>query len=317
MVIQILVWMFVFHWSVTQPQATDGEASLLPVTRLLYGAATCLERNFRSTGSSQQSPLNSGNVINAKSASDLCNELRELRHSSGHSGSGSDSATLPAVTLLRSLAEACRTQEEHLESEKKRLQKELSEAYHAVGQSEYQLFGIWVHQGQDARSGHYLAFLKDWREDRWMRFSDSSVSFVTWEEVRSAAVGAADRTSDRTAEKAEKAEKSEKSSSSAYVLVYMEASLVRAHDAQACQEKNLPISSELYEEIQADNIVLQNERGSWEQQVKTRELRQHAQAIFQHYAGLLHRWEPRKQLGDAAGNPHDPNHRKMLNDPVP
>ena len=314
--IQILVWTFVFHWSVTQPQATDGEASLLPVTRLLHGAATCLERNFRSTESSQKSPLNSGNVINAKSASDLCNELRELRHS-GHSGSGSDSATLPAVTLLRSLAEACRTQEEHLESEKKRLQKELSEAYHAVGQSEYQLFGIWVHQGQDARSGHYLAFLKDWREDRWMRFSDSSVSFVTWEEVRSAAVGAADRTSDRTAEKAEKSEKSEKSSSSAYVLVYMEASLVRAHDAQACQEKNLPISSELYEEIQADNIVLQNERGSWEQQVKTRELRQHAQAIFQHYAGLLHRWEPRKQLGDAAGNPHDPNHRKMLNDPVP
>ena len=307
--------MFVFHWSVTQPQATDGEASLLPVTSLLYGAATCLESNFRAATESSQpsqhsSPLNSGNVINSinsKSASDLRDEL-----CSGQSGSGHDSETLPAVTLLRSLAEACRTQEEHLESEKKRLEKELSEAYDAVGQSEYQLFGVWVHQGQDARSGHYLAFLKDWLEDRWIRFSDSSVSFVTWEEVRSAAVGASGRASDR-AEKAEKAEKSEKSSSSAYVLVYMEASLV-PHDAQGCQ---LPISSELYEEIKADNIVLQNERGSWEQQVKTRELRQHAQAIFQHYAGLLHRWEPRKQLGDAAGNPHDPNHRKMLNDPVP
>ena len=30
---------------------------------------------------------------------------------------------------------------------------------------------------------------KDWREDRWMRFSDSFVSIVSWEEVRKAALG--------------------------------------------------------------------------------------------------------------------------------
>jgi len=104
-------------------------------------------------------------------------------------------------------------------------------------------------------------------------------------------------------------------SSSAYVLVYMESSLARAQ-AEAGEKDPAISASALFEEIQADNKVLQTERGTWEEQVKARELRQHAQAIFQAYAGLLHRWEPRKQMGDAAGNPHDPNHRKMLNDPA-
>ena len=285
---------------------------MLPVTRLLHGAANCLESNFRAFENSRSSsgaaalevpleaPLDSNHVLTRSTAS-TSDDLRRLMD--GLDGLDTDGLQKPVakpVALLRSLAEACRQQEEYLESEKLRIQRELSEAYNAVGQSEYQLFGIWVHQGQDARSGHYLAFLKDWREDRWMRFSDSSVSFVTWEEVRSAAgVGKSSSLS---------------STSSAYTLVYMEASLARD---QAQGEKEPPISSGLYEEIQADNTVLQNERGTWEQQVKTRELRQHAQAIFQHYAGLLHRWEPRKQVGDNAGNPHDPNHRKMLNDPVP
>jgi hypothetical protein len=46
------------------------------------------------------------------------------------------------------------------------------------------------------------------------------------------------------------------------------------------------------------------------------ELRQHAEAIFQDYAGLLYKWEPLKKTGDRNGNPHDPNMRKFLHDPA-
>lgn len=270
---------------------------MLPVTRLLHGAANCLESNYRALAQPEANALHidSGNVVNAKSCEELHTELQKA----------TDCGSPSSVTLLRSLAEACRRQEAHLESEKQRIEKELSEAYVGIqgdGESEYKLFGIWVHQGQDARSGHYLAFIKDWKakdEDRWMRFSDSFVSFVSWEEVRSAAIGSGEARSG--------------TASSAYVLVYMEASLA----AQAGTHQELELISTLYEEIEADNKVLQNERGSWEEQVKARELRQHAQGIFQDYAGLLHRWEPQKQQGDAGGNPHEPSHRKMLNDPVP
>lgn len=295
----------------SKAQGTEGEAPLIPVVRLLHGAANCLESNIRAATSSpeigtQSVDLGPGNVVNNSDLQELRCELQNAMKE-GANTDGDESSikgALPAVSLLRSLAEACGRQEEQLQSEKLRIEKELSEAYNGIGQSEYQLFGIWVHQGNDARSGHYLAFLKD-REDRWMRFSDSFVSFVPWEEVKCAAIGASeDRKSGAS------------KSSSAYVLVYMESSLARAQ-AEAGEKDPAISASALFEEIQADNKVLQTERGTWEEQVKARELRQHAQAIFQAYAGLLHRWEPRKQMGDAAGNPHDPNHRKMLNDPVP
>ncbi len=293
----------------SEAQGTEGEAPLIPVVRLLHGAANCLESNIRAASSpeiyGQSVDLGPGNVVNNSDSQELRCELQNAMKESASTDGDENSikGALPAVSLLRSLAEACGRQEEQLQSEKLRIEKELSEAYNGIGQSEYQLFGIWVHQGHDARSGHYLAFLKD-REDCWMRFSDSFVSFVTWEEVKCAAIGASE---DR---------KSGASKSSAYVLVYMESSLARAQ-AEAGEKDPAISASALFEEIQADNKVLQTERGTWEEQVKARELRQHAQAIFQAYAGLLHRWEPRKQMGDAAGNPHDPNHRKMLNDPVP
>ncbi|CAK8994463.1 unnamed protein product [Durusdinium trenchii] len=226
--------------------------------------------------------------------------------------------TVPAaLKALRCLAELCESQEEHLVREQLRVQKELSEAYesHGLQKEGYELYAIWVHQGE-ARSGHYLAFLRDWRQDRWVRFSDSFVSIVTWEEVQTVALGGTSR-------------------SSAYVslavlsdifvaslpsvLVYMEASLVKLEAASEEGEIDLialPSLVSLLKEINVDNQLLEDERGSWEEQLKGRELKHHAQAIFQHYAGLLHTWEPQKHRGDSGGNPHDASHRKILNDPA-
>lgn len=265
-----------------------GDATL-PVVQLLGASASCLERNAAAVA-----PVP---PARAPAHPDCL-------------GLAPDAEADKAVELLRSLAETCEQRQMELEQRQRELRQELEEAYRELSKEGYDLFGIWVHQGLEARSGHYLAFIKDWPSLRWMRFSDSSVSYVTWEEVHQAALGG---------------------SSSAYVLVYMDSSLAQAQ-AQGGQEVRPP--DELMEEIRKDNQALEGERGSWEEQVgssvdsvdlkpmrilakvRLKELRQHAEAVFQHYAGLLHTWEPQKQRGDNAGNPHEAKHRKMLNDPA-
>ncbi|CAE7028626.1 USP25 [Symbiodinium sp. CCMP2456] len=279
----------------------------LPVTQVLRSAASCLEANAASlrSGSRQPAEPNSDPV-----------HCAALTARSKQAGEDAQLAWIEAcqasevpVQTLRALADECQRQEERLQEEICSLDQELLEAYSALQKEPYHLFGIWVHQGQqaEARAGHYVAFLKDWRQDRWLRFSDSFVSTVSWEEVRRAALGGEGQN--------DVAGTQAKSRSSAYVLVYMEAKLA---ESQQDADKDIEIPGELLEEIQKDNRALENERGSWEEQVKVRELRQHAQAIFQEYAMLLHHWEPKKPLGDASGNPHsqDPNHRKQLNDPA-
>eukprot|EP00439_Symbiodinium_sp_Y106_P082703 s1430_g22.t1 len=293
-------------------QYQAGSTHLLPVTQVLRSAASCLEANaasLRSGGSPPAEP-NPGDPVH-------CAALTALR--SKQAGEDAQLAWIEAcqasevpVQTLRALADECQRQEERLQEEICSLDQELLEAYSALQKEPYHLFGIWVHQGQqaEARSGHYVAFLKDWRQDRWLRFSDSFVSTVSWEEVRRAALGG-----EGQGDVAGTTGAQAKSRSSAYVLVYMEAKLA---ESQQNADKDIEIPGELLEEIQKDNRALQNERGSWEEQVKVRELRQHAQAIFQEYAMLLHHWEPKKPLGDASGNPHsqDPNHRRQLNDPA-
>mmetsp|Transcript_103318 Transcript_103318/g.274822 ORF Transcript_103318/g.274822 Transcript_103318/m.274822 type:complete len:349 (-) Transcript_103318:122-1168(-) len=46
------------------------------------------------------------------------------------------------------------------------------------------------------------------------------------------------------------------------------------------------------------------------------EMKRHAGAIFQHYAGLIHQWEPSRRTADSVGSPHDSNARKHLHDPA-
>ena len=239
-----------------------GSTHLLPVTQVLRSAASCLEANaasLRSGGSPPAEP-NPGDPVH-------CAALTALR--SKQAGEDAQLAWIEAcqasevpVQTLRALADECQRQEERLQEEICSLDQELLEAYSALQKEPYHLFGIWVHQGQqaEARSGHYVAFLKDWRQDRWLRFSDSFVSTVSWEEVRRAALGG-----EGQGDVAGTTGAQAKSRSSAYVLVYMEAKLA---ESQQNADKDIEIPGELLEEIQKDNRALQNERGSWEEQVK-------------------------------------------------
>ena len=224
---------------------------------MLRSAASCLEANAASlrSGSRQPAEPNSSDPVHSAALTAL--QSKQAGEDAQLAWIEACQASEVPVQTLRALADECQRQEERLQEEICSLDEELLEAYSALQKEPYHLFGIWVHQGQqaEARAGHYVAFLKDWRQDRWLRFSDSFVSTVSWEEVRRAALGGEGQSDAAT----------QKSRSSAYVLVYMEAKLA---ESQQDADKDIEIPGELLEEIQKDNRALENERGSWEEQVK-------------------------------------------------
>lgn len=204
------------------------------------------------------------------------------------------------VHLLRALQEACKTQEAMLREEADRLAASIGSAHKDMRRSPYELYAIWIHQGI-AGSGHYWAYLRDWQHDRWIRYDDALTSVVSWDDVRTAAVGQAG------------------SNTSAYVLVYLHQELAtqqrQPRDATVVlQEAEALLPQRLLSEIHRDNVALREENARAKEQEAEQELRQHAQAIFQTYAGHIHRWDPQKTQADLSGNPHDPAARKSMYD---
>lgn len=205
-----------------------------------------------------------------------------------------------AARLLRSVREACQMQANVLRQEVERLNTEIGYAHKELRRHPYELHAIWVHQGI-AGSGHYWAYLRDWHSDRWIRFDDAIVSFVSWEDVHAAATGQAG------------------SNTGAYVLVYMAKELgdvqSRSRDqATALAAIEPVVPRKLLDEIRHDNLLLKEEQQRRLERIAEEELRQHSQAIFQHYAGLIHAWEPDKRQHDTVGSAHEPTQRKFLHD---
>lgn len=264
---------------------------------VLSWTADCVERNAKALAAPPGSPR----------PGKLTEELRHPDRLAAAPGG----ARLPtsfakdapaAARVLRALRDACQEQVRGLSEELETLTSEISGAYSAFQSLPYELYAIWVHSGI-AGSGHYLAYVRDWQHQRWVRFDDAVVSVVPWEDLRSAAIGQSG------------------SHTSAYVLVYVERALALQEGRKRPEEEVLSTAESLLppgltEEIRRDNEALQSEQVVREARMAEQELRRHAEAVFQHYAGLVHRWEPLKRHGDQAGNPHDQKVRKTLNDPA-
>lgn len=58
----------------------------------------------------------------------------------------------------------------------------------------YQLHAVLVHEGQ-AVSGHYWAYIKSRRHDKWLKFNDITVTDATWEELQRESIGGYHNTS--------------------------------------------------------------------------------------------------------------------------
>mmetsp|Transcript_73355 Transcript_73355/g.203593 ORF Transcript_73355/g.203593 Transcript_73355/m.203593 type:complete len:1148 (-) Transcript_73355:78-3521(-) len=278
----------------------------VPADEMLGLAAGCLESNasHAASASKEESYAEGGealergdpdNVNAARVAESALNVAELLAASAG----GDSSAAIEAAKLLRGMQEACRRQVARLRDELDRLTREIDDVHRDLRHLPYELHAIWAHQGI-AGSGHYWAYLRDWRNDRWIRVDDAIVSVVTWETVHAAAVG------------------QEGSNTSAYVLVYLQTELSEAqgsiHPDSALQNAKALVPKQLLEEIRRDNERVQAEQRTEAERLAEQELRHHAEAIFQHYAGLLHCWEPKKRTQDTAGSPYEPATRKFLHD---
>lgn len=111
---------------------------------------------------------------------------------------------LTSMEVLQSIVE---NDAKKCESYKERLQSLVIEekaAYNSLEESKYGLHAVLVHDGAPS-GGHYWTFIRNWSasedELKWMRLSDSNVSYVTEEEMLSWSIGG-------------------KSMASAYCLIY-------------------------------------------------------------------------------------------------
>lgn len=278
-------------------QEYQGRQSLA-VAEVLRLAADCLEENAMPAGAAAAA---------AAATTGLQLELCDP-HRVGAAGVPEAAAVLgelqagasPAVQLLRSLRDSCLAQEAVLTAEIDRLSSEAEDSHRELRQFPYDLHAIWVHQGI-AGSGHYWAYVRDRLNDRWIRYDDSIVTVVAWEDVQRVAVGETG------------------SNTCAYVLVYLDQEIAlrqsqSVDEAAVLHAAEASLPQQLLQDIHLDNGRLEEERVQKEEMMAEQELRQHAEAIFQHYAGLIHKWEPQKRTGDRSGNPHDPNMRKFLHD---
>eukprot|EP00930_Biecheleria_cincta_P003478 TRINITY_DN104414_c0_g1_i1.p1 TRINITY_DN104414_c0_g1~~TRINITY_DN104414_c0_g1_i1.p1 ORF type:complete len:1062 (+),score=252.69 TRINITY_DN104414_c0_g1_i1:36-3188(+) len=301
--------------------AEGGEESAVSARTLLCQAAELLESNAK-TLPAGEAATDKENWHPQRLFSSVCADDEKLDRGKVkekleelHGAESSESA----VWLLRSMAELCQAREKQLKAEIASIEAQLDEAYKPLRKHPYELFAIWVHQSQqaEASSGHYVAYVKDWGRDRWVCFSDSQVSVVSWSEVMAAALGG------ERAKGSDKKPEEDVSRSSAYVLVYTESKVAEAQKSFACADStdavegiSSQIPEELLNAIRADNEVLHREQGSHQEQCEALELRRHAEAISQHYGLLLHKWEPQKRMGNQAGNPHDKCNHTKLNDPA-
>mmetsp|Transcript_88717 Transcript_88717/g.185500 ORF Transcript_88717/g.185500 Transcript_88717/m.185500 type:complete len:1144 (+) Transcript_88717:168-3599(+) len=244
---------------------------------VLTMAAECLERNAAEQGPIKLADTNPDNV--AASSGDVAAQLKE--------------GAQDAVSLLRSLGQACEAQLTALREQIESLSSQIDEAYSDLRSQAYELHAIWVHSGI-ADSGHYWAFVRDWEKDRWYRMDDSRVTLVSWEEVHEAAVG------------------TDGSHTSAYALVYMDRELAEGQqrqqdraEAHQAAERELPPT--LLQQIAEDNRQFKLEQAD-------EELRRHAEAIFQHFLTLVYGWERKRYTADKSGDANDENGRKRMQD---
>lgn len=274
-----------------------GRQGLL-VSDSLSWAADCLERN---ASDARETPPQA-DKHNASSPVDSLVASLLSRNSPGckELSSGLERSAATSVELLRSVSDALRSEVVRLRERIEELSLRIHEAYAGLRRHAYELSAIWVHSGI-AGSGHYFAYILDWKRDCWYRIDDAAVSEVPWETVREAAVG------------------QEGNKTSAYVLVYADPMLVSQQRQQRDIDEILKnatdlVPPQLLKDVHKDNELFQKNQLLRQQRHAEQELRRHAEAIFQHYAGLIHQWEPQKRTGDTVGNPHDAEARKYLHD---
>eukprot|EP00096_Caligus_rogercresseyi_P008978 TRINITY_DN2961_c0_g1_i1.p1 TRINITY_DN2961_c0_g1~~TRINITY_DN2961_c0_g1_i1.p1 ORF type:complete len:978 (+),score=374.96 TRINITY_DN2961_c0_g1_i1:116-2935(+) len=148
-----------------------------------------------------------------------------------------------------------------LECSRKELETQIQEMYNeeSLRKMEYRLHAVMVHEGY-VDSGHYWAYVYDHKRKTWLKFNDNSVNETTWPELFKESVGG-------------------HSNTSAYSLVYVDASLPELFDSEEQMEEEgsprvseddpesllLCLPNDLREFVLSDNRALDKEIQEWDE----------------------------------------------------
>lgn len=103
-----------------------------------------------------------------------------------------------AIETLRVIVEQDRARCDELKQKLHALDEEEAGAYHGLDTTKYRLHAVLVHDGAPS-GGHYWTFIRNWSADsddaKWMKLSDSVVTFVRDEEMLEWSAGGKSRAS--------------------------------------------------------------------------------------------------------------------------
>lgn len=103
-----------------------------------------------------------------------------------------------AIETLRAIVAQDRTKCDGLKQELDALDEQEAGAYHGLDKMKYRLHAVLVHDGAPS-GGHYWTFIRNWSNDsdeaRWMKLSDSAVTYVKDEEMLEWSAGGRSRAS--------------------------------------------------------------------------------------------------------------------------
>jgi ubiquitin carboxyl-terminal hydrolase 25 len=97
---------------------------------------------------------------------------------------------ITTISTLDSYKKVIDDRKSLLESKIKELERELEVMYNLpeLKEYEYSLHSILIHEGK-AEMGHYYAYIYDWEEEVWRKYSDTLIKVVTTDEVMENAIG--------------------------------------------------------------------------------------------------------------------------------
>ncbi|CDW73905.1 ubiquitin carboxyl-terminal hydrolase family protein [Stylonychia lemnae] len=144
-----------------------------------------------------------------------------------------------AVNVLSLYQNKIQQQISKLEDDQKLVDEQIQLQQKSLQQESFHLHAILIHQG-NGDGGHYYAFIKDRKTEKWYRFNDYKVSEETEEKVMQESFG------------------NENEKTSAYGLIYVDRQLARNMDRTDMHDYNKQLQTQISSDL-TQSVMYQNQ----------------------------------------------------------
>jgi hypothetical protein len=127
-----------------------------------------------------------GKGVSLDTALECCISYLSDKDADNKSGNGID--LKPHLEFLRHCQYNESASLKALQGESQILRKNINTAYDDMNKTPYELSAVWIHSGV-ATTGHYWAYLRDFKNNKWRKFNDVFVSDVDEKTVFEDAIG--------------------------------------------------------------------------------------------------------------------------------